>query len=362
MSCRFLLAADIGATNSRARLSVLDDSNAVATSVETRGSSGTASEIKEFIRRFVRQNLPASEPGLRAAVIGLPGKISTDRRSCAISYLAPDRYVSFDDLFADLGAELGMLRNDLECGVQGIALTSDEQLLLLSGEAISAERREQRLVLGMPGTGLGLGLGLGAGRSVPSEGGHLLAALDPDDQTEGQIGRFIVRREQPEGPSIPTYENLLRGRAIPQIFESLVEQRPDVGGRGVLAELASLAPAERPLAVEAWALERHAAARDQARETFRVYGRLLGRLMQSMALAVLPDAVYLGGALVLATHTLFAESFVDAFQCSPVHGELLERLPVYVVSNPHLNLDGATHEAARLWRHAQTSSRASTKA
>lgn len=64
--------------------------------------------LKERIRLFVREALGAEGGFIRAAVIGLPGKVSPDKQSCAVTYLDLDRYVSFRDLFVDLG---GRARN-----------------------------------------------------------------------------------------------------------------------------------------------------------------------------------------------------------------------------------------------------------
>ena len=341
MSESIVLAADVGATNTRMRLSVRSASG-IDSLAEAKARSGDAAEIKRRIRRFA-----ATAPApVRTAALGLPGKVAPDRHSCAISYLDPGRYVDFGDLFADLGVEHGVLLNDLECGVLGVQVEADEAPLQLCGTAAETPHERSRFVLGMPGTGLGVGLGFGATRSLPSEGGHILAAFDPSDELETAIRLSIDGAGE---SSTPTYEDVLRGGAIPRLFRGVVHHREDTfGSARIEGELDAVPPEERPETIESWAFSGTGDRHRHARETFRVYGRFLGRAMQALAVTFLPDAVYLGGGVVLATHRLFADDFVDQFRRHSVHGELLEQLPVYVVRNPDLNLDGATHKAISL--------------
>ena len=63
---------------------------------------------------------------------------------------------------------------------------------------------------------------------------------------------------------------------------------------------------------------------------------------------VMASSVYLGGGIAAATHPLFRDAFVASFQSHGVHGRFLEGLPVHVVLDRQLNLEGATWEAARL--------------
>ncbi len=350
MTDSYFLAADIGATNTRLRFGSVSAASRAETLAEIRVPSGGAAEIKTRISDFVRRHLPPGAPPARAAVLGLPGKISQDRRSCAISYQDPDRFVSFQDLFDRLEVEEGMLLNDLECGVLGIPQKLDQRMQLLCGERLESERRNSGFVLGMPGSGLGIGLGLGLSGSRPSEGGHLLAALDLQDELERRVARSVLAGETGGGkPQMPTYEDLLRAAAIPLIFAAMAETRGGSEGQESAARaLEPLPLKEQPRAVEKWASSTGHRFHDPARDTFSLYGRFLGRLMQAQALTLLPGAVYLGGGIVMATHRLFADAFVDSFRRHRVHGGYLRRLPVYVVANPQLNLDGAARKAAEL--------------
>lgn len=354
MNVEILLAADVGATNTRLRVSSFLPKSGAETLAEATVRTAGAAEIKEVISRFARQHAAASP--IRASVLGLPGKISGDGQSCALSFLDPNHYVSFGDLFQNLNIQEGVLVNDLQCGILGLPDRADSRLRVLCGKPAPIEEpvegRERRVVLVMPGTGLGVGLGtsrhLHSVASIPSEGGHFLAAIDPQDEIEPLIGTAILA-ERGEGlnASIPTYEDLLCGGAIPTTFRTIVEKcRNTSTARAALEALEELPPEEQPKTIESWALTRQSPFHRDAQETFAIYGRFLGRFLQSLTLTFLPNEVYLGGNVLLATHALLEESSTATFHHHPTHSGFLKTVPVYLALIPTLNLDGATRAAA----------------
>jgi glucokinase len=349
----YLLAADTGATNTRLRLEPLE--GAEGRRQKTVESPRNIDELVARMAAFVDSELPAGA-AIECAVFGLPGKVTADRQQCAISYLDPNSYVDFGPIFRRLGTRHGLLANDVECGVFGLAATPADQLELLCGDP-DAVHSAGPSILGMPGTGLGVGLllpssitlpsgkRLSGDATLPSEGGHLTAAIRPDDPVELAYYQqsFAAAAANGDG-ALPTWEHLLCGGAIPRLFRCVVD-----------AEFAALHQRlERhdpsPLLVSEWARSADHPFQRAAAETFAYYGRFFGRMMQSAALLVLAEGVYLGGDIVLANHRHLAEEFRHSFQWHTIHRHLLERLPVWLVRNPKLNLDGATRMAQDAWR------------
>ncbi len=316
----------------------------------TVASGRSIDELVAQLAAYVEAELPGSAH-LEHAVLGLPGKVTTDRQSCAISYLDPEAYVDFREIFRKLGVRRGILANDVECGTSGIAATPASQLELLCGES-DAGRSGGPAVLGMPGTDLGLGILLPPGImlasgkrlpwavTIPSEGGHLPATIQPREEVE--LAVFQLTSDRVIG--LPTWRHLLCGKAIPRLFGCLVDakhrelrEQPEPDG-------------VEPDSVSRWAADPTHPCHHAACDTFAYYGRFLGRMMQSAALLVLAEGVYLGGDIVLANHDFLAPEFEKSFQRHDVHGELLRKLPVRLIKNPSLNLDGATRMAEDLWR------------
>lgn len=352
MSDRNVLAADIGATHTRIRISEVRSNDEAVNIAQIQETSGDATALMELIASFTKETLPQLGGKISAAAIGVPGKISDDRQSSAISYLDPDVYVDFSGLFSELGIEKAILLNDLECGTHGVTHTRD--IRLICGETSDRQTWERKFIIGMPGSGLGMGVRLEPVGAVASEGGNLPAMVDPGDELEVKVWQQVVARHEKEvgRPADPTYNSIVRANGIVDIFRSVLAQHviPESAAE-IEAALDQLPENNRPKRISEWALageEAPTEASRLARTTFRVYGTFLGRAMQAVALVILPHAVFLAGSIVMANHELISDTFQASFRDHVVHGEFLSRLGVYLVWNPQLNLDGATQRAVRL--------------
>lgn len=349
MTSAYILSADIGASTARARLCSISEGGVVRTLSETQSKSGTGPYLKSLLKNFVLESLKNPEASIQGAVLGLPGKISSDRKSCAITYLNPDNYLSFQDFFDELNVENGMLLNDLECGTYGISVISDHELLAFRQPSAGKRKGFDRFLLGMPGSDFGLGIHLGTNGVMASEGGHTAVTIDPLDEMEKDIWNHLVTKIKCHDGRRPplTYSHLISGQGIADIFYTLVENRKKTASqKEILAKIDRTIENEKPQEIENWAVSENHICGPLARETFLYYGRFLGRIMQSASLVVLPEAIYLGGNIVIATYPLFRESFLESFQTHDVHSDYLSRIPIYIVLCPSLNLEGATQRAA----------------
>ncbi len=347
-----ILAADIGAANTRLLIARLASGQAVPVA-RCDARSGNAVQLKARIHEFVTAARATAKLELLAAALGLPGKVSADRRSCAISYLDPGTFVPFTDLFAELGIAQWTLLNDLECGTLGLNGLSHPQLRQVGGTERQPAAQPPPRVLIMPGSGLGFGLALAGPQPHPSEAGGILAALDLADPAESAIASRLgrLRQGQDSESALLTYETLVRGPAIPEICLALAELEAPSELPLLSPWLAATPPQDRPRLVARWAAGNEPtppAVVACARRCFSYYGRFLGRAAQSVVLAILPRALYLGGAIARSNWPLFGKTFAAAFHRHPVHGAYLRQLPVYLVFAPDLNLSGAIRKAALL--------------
>jgi glucokinase len=350
----YVLAADVGATNTRLRVSAVSSDSPPRTLAEKVSPSGDAAWLKSEMVAFSEQAVEQAGGGrLMTAAIGLPGKVSADRQSCAISYLDPDQYVSFADLFERIGVLAGLVLNDLECGALGAAHVDAGQLRPVCGVHNEGGPSRDHFVIGMPGSGFGVGLYRTPVGSMPSEGGNLVAMVDPTNAVEAAVWDTVAKRHlaDPGRSRYPTYEWLLRAMALEDIFRTLVASHlTGSTGRKLSERLDLVREPERPVAIAGWAASTgdDAAAHTLAREAFQLYGTFLGRAMQSVVLVAMPDAVYLGGAILISNHMLMIEPFTTSFQSHVQHSAFLKGLPVSLITSADVNLDGATSEAVRL--------------
>jgi glucokinase len=190
------------------------------------------------------------------------------------------------------------------------------------------------------GTGLGEAFLLWEGKGYrvhASEGGH--ADFAPRDALQWGLLEFL-RGEYAH----VSYERLLSGPGLLNIYRYLVERRLAPSVPEVQAELAR----EDPAAV----VSRHALAGTDAACTkaldifISVYGAEAGNL----ALKVLASGgVYLAGGIApRILDKLQSGTFVLAFRGKGRLSAMLENVPVHVILNPRVGLLGAAAVAARL--------------
>ncbi len=350
----FLLAGDVGKTNARFRISAVSQDKKLIPLLSGSGSSATRAEaFLPVMLDNIKALLAAAREAYRIceldrAVIGVPGKISKDRQSCTIFYLDAIIRLSLGSALRELGVRKLLLLNDLEGGTWGVKASNVRQFKRIGGSSPDGYLPPERFVLGMPGSGLGMGLSLDQDIIIPSEGGNILTMIDPRDKEERGIwemfhSRFTAVRDKREG--YLTYNDITCGPGILLAAQCLVEQ-PEYRGidRTIAGQISSATKYDGPVLISKLAYE----GNELCKQVFKLFGRFLARVVQSICLVTLPEALVLGGRIVIENQELILPEFIRNLPRHIAHGEYLEKLPVYLIENKDLNLDGATYVAARI--------------
>jgi glucokinase len=291
-----------------------------------------------------RSYASASWPGLQACArayldeIGLPCELAAfalagpvKEGRCATTNLA--WVVDAHTLEAELGLARARLLNDLEAvawAVPALAPAQLEQLQVGDGS------RGNACVIA-PGTGLGeAGLYWDGTQHHPfaSEGGH--ADFAPVTELELALLGFIRRTH-----ARVSWERVVSGMGIANLYAFLLEHRRASTPAWLHDEIA---------AGELAAAVAHAAARgadpicvETMQLLFTLYGREAGNLaLKHMALG----GVYLAGGVTLRNLELLrASGFIEGFCDKGRMRELMGRMPVRVILDPHAALRGAARLA-----------------
>ena len=276
------------------------------------------------------------------AAIGCPGIVSDDRRSAAITYLNPSKYLNIAEWLESAGVQRVVLFNDLELGCYGVTVTPPEQLHFLSGDLLGGT--PDTFMVGMPGTGLGVGFWMN-GTPHPSEGGHGLLAISPHDDVESRIWNGLRKKD----PSTwPVYDDVACGKGLVSLARILASTRSNSGlNNAPPADLNSIPDRDLPGRLSTWA-ENPATPKQLhkfAKDVFALFGTFLGRALQIPVLTIMPQALFLAGNITIANLPHFQEQFLTAFQNHRYHSKWLKSLPIALVNNLDLNIQGAVEAA-----------------
>lgn len=209
------------------------------------------------------------------------------------------------------------LINDFYAVALGVPLLGPDDLLPLH-----AAPRDRSAPMGILGAGTGLGEAIVMGRQVlPTEGGH--ADFAPQDQEQAAL--FVQLHERYGHVS---WERVLSGMGLVNIFTFLGGEEIDP------AEIAERADRGDPRAVRA----------------FEIFVDVYGSEAGNMALHVLArGGVYLAGGIAAKNVHRFTDGrFVEAFLRKGRFRELMETIPVDLITNEQVGLIGAVEGARRM--------------
>jgi glucokinase len=324
------LAVDVGGTHTRV---AAVHSAPAGWQIDTpwRARSTEYTGLGELLQAW-RAAQPAAAARMAGAGIAVAGPVwqeATGRRARVTNLSWP----ALSE--AELGAQLGLpvrLLNDFEAVAHALpALTGAACVRLQAGVP-----DPQGLCL-VAGAGTGLGTCLVAPgdppRVFPGEGGH--AGFAPADAWEAALAEWLRSRL-----GRCSREHLLSGADIARIAAFLLEAQGD-------AALAAALETDDPAAsIDRLANAGHALALQVVERFVRIYASQLGDL----ALAALPrGGLYIAGGIAPRWRArLEAPAFPAAFCGKPPMQEILQEIPLYLITHPDPGLLGAAVAVAQL--------------
>jgi len=327
---QLLLAGDIGGTKTWLSLGELSRQG-FSCLLEKQFASGDFRSFEDLLSEFLNE-----QPGpIATACFGVAGPVEEGK--CRTTNLP---WVLSEKELANLlpGAKVKLL-NDLEAAAHGIVCLPENQLVALNPNA-RAKASANRAVIAA-GTGLGEALIIRHENNdiiVATEGGHCDFA--PNSPLQDRL--LAKLRNELEGHV--SYERLVSGPGLAVIYRFLRDE-------GIAPENPQLAAAmmERdpsPLISE-WGLEKDDRLCLEALRMFAsLYGAEAGNLvLKSLALG----GVYLAGGIAPKILPVLRQGdFMRGFCDKGRFGKMLAQVPVQVVINPKIVLEGAKQRALQL--------------
>jgi glucokinase len=301
-----ILLGDIGGTNARLALAEPGSTDPVA---ESRAATADFHDFESVLAAY----LAKTSAKIEAGCLAVAGPISDDGRRARFTNLPWT--IDADALEARFGIDRLMLANDFAAAAMGVTVAPAESIVpLQDGEPLM---HAPKLVIGA-GTGLGMAILVRHGDAwqvLPGEGGHIAFAPLDDEQDRvlhalrAEYGRVTAERVI-SGPGLTAIHRILAGD--------------------------DLDPAE---IVRRALLEADAPALDSLDVFLSAYGAFAG----DMAMAAMArGGVYLAGGIAAKLLPILpASPFLAAFNAKAEHTDLVQRVPVAVVTDPSLGLRGA---------------------
>lgn len=314
MEAADLIVGDVGGTNARLAWARVIDGGVGLEDITIFPSADFA-DFADILRTF------AGDSAVRNACIGVPGPVRDNR--CKVTNLPWQ--LDGQVLGSAVGIEAVRLINDLEAAAYGLdALDGDALTCLHPGQGVA--QGNQAVIA--PGTGLGEAgrVSIGDGyRAFATEGGH--ASFAPYDEDSFALRQWLSARH-----GHVSWERLLSGPGLAAIDGFLAEQ------------LGEPADEREPAAVSEAAL----AGEARAQQALQWFIRLLGMEASNLALKwMATGGVYLAGGIAPRLAERLLPDLIDAFLDKGRMRAVLERMPVWLVTDPYLALRGAALYSAR---------------
>ncbi|MBN1380225.1 MAG: glucokinase [Deltaproteobacteria bacterium] len=319
-----LLAGDLGAT--KIRLGIFEPGETLPEPIaEGQFSSDPSSSLEAVVKQF----LESGDFKVTAACFGVAGPVVGGRAK--ITNLP--WVIGENELSRDLGIPRVKLINDLEATAWSIpSLGTGDAVVLHEGKPAEGGN----IAVIAPGTGLGEAYLTWDGRryhAYASEGGH--ADFAPQSPLEMELLQDFQKQF-----GHVSYERVCAGQAVPFVYRFLKD-------RGCAEEPAWLSRRLReagdatPVIINA-AIDKERMC-ELARKTLELFIAVLGAEASNLAVKILATGgVYLAGGVALHVLPALNEGgFMEAFLRKGRMSGLVDRMPVYVITNPGVALIGA---------------------
>ncbi|MGE9294720.1 MAG: glucokinase [Puniceicoccales bacterium] len=340
---RFILAGDIGGTNSN--LALLGECEGKFTLlVECVFPSQDIIGLVEPLKQTLAEAAKRFE-GIKIERCCISGAGPVEDNYCRLTNVSWN--IDGPEIERALGIPTKVINDFLAIsyGVPLLDVNNPDQITQLahSDGTYSKQNGDVSLVIGA-GTGLGVGFVINHGGKMvayPSEGGH--ASFANFDAETSDLKYYVIR----ETNFASEIEMLVSGRGLANIFNFFRDVRK-VTMTGVLKEINAAPDHDKPALIGA-----HAETNPVCRDVLRLFIKVYGRITADFATVLLPTrGIYLAGGIVEKNEPFFADGrqFMYYFEQNfrPNIQEILKKFPVYIIREYSISLYGAANAAILL--------------
>lgn len=325
-----LLAGDIGGTNSNFGIFEIRGTTPVLL-ISLHAQSQEVTDYAEVVKEILRISTEKYGIEVRQGCFGVAGIIGRNRKYVKPTHLSIA--VDAQNIIDRTDLEDLILINDFEAVGLGIDHINPRDLVVINKGG--PQMHAQKACIGA-GTGMGKAALLWNNHSkrympVASEGGHSDCAA----QTHFESQLFAFIQAEGVGPSPVSWEHVLSGSGISKIYKFLGTQK-----RYALTDVS------KEIEMNGFKpdlISRYAKSDQRCLDTFDVYTTFYARCAKNFVLDMLAlNGIYIGGGIAAKNVELFKDRhFMPEFMRCGQHGKILEKVPVFVITDYNVSLYGA---------------------
>jgi len=335
----FVLGADVGGTTTNIAISGTKNNVIMllfSLNFETKNLSSFLPALKQTLS-FAKKEYDLH---VSRGCIGAAGIVSDDHSFVDLTNISWN--IDTKDLIKKTSIDALFILNDFQ--VLGYSLNTvdvnDETEVMRIRETEDVKTKKPRVLLG-GGTGLGKTILRYDTKNelfhaFESEGGHVdIPVYNP---FELELVESIQKKKHPQYPV--SYEDVLSGNGLVDIYSFLrLKKLYKKSKYTVIVDQSE----DKPSLISKYRLDD-----EYCKETFRLYRRFFARCAKNLALESLAfGGVFIAGGIAVKNKEIFCTNeFKTEFNQSFMQSEFLKKVPLYLVSNYYLSLQGACFAAA----------------
>lgn len=328
-----ILSGDVGGTRTRLQLTRFSTKSDYQVLAEHEFSNLEYASFPEIVKLFLKDQALESQ-SINSACFAVAGPIIGG----AVKFTNLPWFISEKELKSELNLNAIKLINDFEAVGYGIdTLKEPDMHVLQKGEP---RLKRPRAMIGA-GTGLGVAVSVpdeGVYHVIPTEGGHVDFA--PIDDIQMRLLKYMQKKLHRV-----SVERVLSGQGIVNIY-NFIREHPlfNEVENSTLKRLLFATPEEAPALITEYAIK---VADPMAMRTLDLFIRIYGAAAGNLALTTLPlSGLYIVGGIAPKLLSEFIDGrFLKVFNDKGRMSGLLKTVPVYIVLNTHIGLQGAANYA-----------------